>query len=153
MKLKAIIIMAAISGIILSIWFMNKSNPSMQHKDQDIPIRPIDAPNQPISGASEGREAGSAGSGITLRSVNNEPPKRQDYMTEKQLINIALEEARKGVTIPNGTLPTVTYRGDVAEIVWPMEWPPDKIMPSGDYYALVEINRNSGKIIKILASP
>lgn len=85
--------------------------------------------------------------------MNAKSADEQNYIDNAKLIKIAYEQAKQGAEIPDGLMPKITYRGVVAEIVWPIESSPDTIFPRGDYHALVEINRKSGAIIKVLASP
>lgn len=75
-------------------------------------------------------------------------------LTETELINIAFKEAQKFANIPPDVVPTVQYKQDLAEIIWPVRRSPDPNLnkPGSDYHALIQIDRATGKIVKALAS-
>ena len=83
-----------------------------------------------------------------MQTARQQPPK-----PENELIAMAFLDARKVLEIPSGIVPSVTYKGDTATIVWAIPKSPDPNMnkPGPDYYALVEIDRYSGHIITVLA--
>lgn len=86
-------------------------------------------------------------------SMNAKSTNGKSYLDDAKLTKIAFERAKQGADIPEGLAPQITYKGENAEIVWPIQWPPDTIFPRGSYHALVEINRESGEIIKVLGPP
>jgi hypothetical protein len=87
-----------------------------------------------------------------LNMSENQTNSLKDF-PEIDLIKIAFNEAKKGADIPESSQPKVTYTGDVARIIWYFDQSPKHIYPSGDYHALVEIDRRSGKILKVLGPP
>lgn len=150
MKSKFILVIVLIIslGILFFILIKKENNKLNFKKDRDDLI---DNDSRPISQKSIIERTNISIDKNIL--MNKEKLSNGSYTTEDQLIKIAYERAIKGTNIPAGLVPQIKYNGDNAEIVWPIQWPKGTIFPRGSYHALVEINRKTGEIIKVLSSP
>lgn len=150
MKSKLSILILLISGLGLSLWIAYKPKlitPDSIDQTQDTFL------NSPGSAGAEAGIQNTVELNTPDRSMNAKRADEQVYLDDAKLIQIAYERAKQGADIPEGLAPQITYKGDNAEIVWPIQSQLDNIFPRGDYHALVVINRKSGEVIRLLSSP
>lgn len=150
MKSKVTIPISLLCAAVLLFYLVYRPKPIAQNLNKVDPDLITNIPK------SLGKELGlqkARESNKSDRSMSSTINVRQAYLDDFKLIEIALERAKNGAEIPVGLAPKITYKGDVAEIVWLIAQSSDKIYPRGEYYALVEIDRKSGDILKLLGSP
>ncbi len=166
MKSRTYLIIGCITCLFLLIWFfsgiVNQTEKPLGALNR---LPQSEKPSTPDTAANISKEvkigqldhsapmAASTNENIPKETDNSVPTNKENIMTEDALIRLALEEASKGTLIPSEIVPKVTYNDNIARIVWEIKPTSDVIVPRGDYYALVEIDRKTGKILKLWGAP